>query len=404
MASILRRGRDRRRPGRLDRRDDPVARAAAGRSCSSARSSRASTSASRCSPSRCRSSSGSACTRRSGPPGSRRSTARSSGTRPTARRGRSSSPRRATRITMAYQVKRAEFDELLLRHAASCGAEVREETSPSRTCSSRGPRGRRPRRGAAAGRRGREEHPRPRRRRRLGPGRRSLAQARTAELRPEAEARRALRALRRHRAGPRAAGRATSSCPSTRASGTGSSRSRTARAASAACSIRRRSASPRASRSRRGTTSCSPARRACGAPARRPPRLEGPRRLGLLRRSRTLGGDGWVLVGDAATFLDPVFSTGVFLAMATGERAAAAIDRALARRGRVDARDFRAYERQRGRMYAPVPEVRLQLLRPGVLRGVLHAESSGGDPRGGRHDARRRRRARLSRDAGSGRS
>src|SRR6187200_2570335 len=28
---------------------------------------------------------------------------------------------------MAYQVKRAEFDELLLRHSASCGAEVREE-------------------------------------------------------------------------------------------------------------------------------------------------------------------------------------------------------------------------------------------------------------------------------------
>src|SRR5262252_2842121 len=28
---------------------------------------------------------------------------------------------------MAYQVKRAEFDDLLLRHSASCGAEVREE-------------------------------------------------------------------------------------------------------------------------------------------------------------------------------------------------------------------------------------------------------------------------------------
>ena len=30
---------------------------------------------------------------------------------------------------MAYQVKRADFDDLLLRHSASCGAEVREETS-----------------------------------------------------------------------------------------------------------------------------------------------------------------------------------------------------------------------------------------------------------------------------------
>ncbi len=67
-------------------------------------------------------------------------------------------------------------------------------------------------------------------------------------------------------------------------------------------------------------------------------------------RSEKLGGDGWALVGDAAAFLDPVFSTGVFLAMATGERAARAIDRALARRGRVDARDFAAYERQARRM------------------------------------------------------
>jgi flavin-dependent dehydrogenase len=68
-------------------------------------------------------------------------------------------------------------------------------------------------------------------------------------------------------------------------------------------------------------------------------------------RSSKLAGDGWALVGDAATFLDPVFSTGVFLAMATGERAARTIDRALARRGRVDAKDFAAYERQANRMF-----------------------------------------------------
>jgi hypothetical protein len=51
-------------------------------------------------------------------------------------------------------------------------------------------------------------------------------------------------------------------------------------------------------------------------------------------------------VGDAATFLDPVFSTGVFLAMATGERAARSIDRALSRHGRVVGRDLARYERQ----------------------------------------------------------
>src|SRR5262245_4724445 len=35
---------------------------------------------------------------------------------------------RDPRHPMAYQVKRADFDDLLLRHSASCGAEVREET------------------------------------------------------------------------------------------------------------------------------------------------------------------------------------------------------------------------------------------------------------------------------------
>jgi len=68
--------------------------------------------------------------------------------------------------------------------------------------------------------------------------------------------------------------------------------------------------------------------------------------------SDRVAGDGWVLVGDAAAFLDPVFSTGVFLALATGERAAAAIDRALARRGRVDAADFRRYARESERLWA----------------------------------------------------
>lgn len=63
-------------------------------------------------------------------------------------------------------------------------------------------------------------------------------------------------------------------------------------------------------------------------------------------------GDGWALVGDAASFLDPVFSTGVFLAMATGVRAADAIDRALAAHGRVDSRDLAGYEGQARRLVA----------------------------------------------------
>lgn len=67
--------------------------------------------------------------------------------------------------------------------------------------------------------------------------------------------------------------------------------------------------------------------------------------------SARLAGDGYVLVGDAATFLDPVFSTGVFLGMATGERAAHAIDRALSRHDRVDAADLKAYEREANRLF-----------------------------------------------------
>ncbi len=41
-------------------------------------------------------------------------------------------------------------------------------------------------------------------------------------------------------------------------------------------------------------------------------------------------GDGWVVVGDAAGFIDPIYSTGVFLALKSGEMAADAICDALA--------------------------------------------------------------------------
>ena len=68
--------------------------------------------------------------------------------------------------------------------------------------------------------------------------------------------------------------------------------------------------------------------------------------------STCYGGAGWVLAGDAATFLDPVFSTGVFLGMSAGLRAAKAIDAALAAKGRVDASDFDAYGRTTERMVA----------------------------------------------------
>lgn len=46
-------------------------------------------------------------------------------------------------------------------------------------------------------------------------------------------------------------------------------------------------------------------------------------------RSKQASGPGWVLVGDAGGFIDPVYSSGVFLALKSGEFAADAINEAL---------------------------------------------------------------------------
>jgi len=45
--------------------------------------------------------------------------------------------------------------------------------------------------------------------------------------------------------------------------------------------------------------------------------------------SRQIGGPGWILVGDAFAFVDPVFSSGVYLAMCGAEQAAQAVEMAL---------------------------------------------------------------------------
>lgn len=47
-------------------------------------------------------------------------------------------------------------------------------------------------------------------------------------------------------------------------------------------------------------------------------------------RSQQVAGDGWVLVGDAFGFLDPLYSSGILLALKSGELAADAISAALA--------------------------------------------------------------------------
>jgi flavin-dependent dehydrogenase len=48
-------------------------------------------------------------------------------------------------------------------------------------------------------------------------------------------------------------------------------------------------------------------------------------------RSKEVAGDGWVLIGDAFGFLDPLYSSGVLLALKSGELAADAIAEGLAK-------------------------------------------------------------------------
>ena len=56
-------------------------------------------------------------------------------------------------------------------------------------------------------------------------------------------------------------------------------------------------------------------------------------------RSKQVAGDGWVLVGDAFGFLDPLYSSGVLLALKSGELAADVIAEGL-KRGDVSARQL----------------------------------------------------------------
>src|SRR5882757_4936582 len=66
--------------------------------------------------------------------------------------------------------------------------------------------------------------------------------------------------------------------------------------------------------------------------------------------STRMGGPGWVLVGDAFAFLDPVFSSGVYLAMSGAEQAAQVVDASLREPGR-EAKLLRKLEkRQRAGM------------------------------------------------------
>jgi flavin-dependent dehydrogenase len=61
-------------------------------------------------------------------------------------------------------------------------------------------------------------------------------------------------------------------------------------------------------------------------------------------------GDRWILAGDAGSFLDPVFSTGVSIAMESGIEAAAELDRAL-KRNDFSSRNFVQFSKRQRRRY-----------------------------------------------------
>jgi flavin-dependent dehydrogenase len=66
--------------------------------------------------------------------------------------------------------------------------------------------------------------------------------------------------------------------------------------------------------------------------------------------STRMGGPGWVMVGDAFAFLDPVFSSGVYLAMSGAEQAVAVVDTALREPGREASLLRKLERRQRAGM------------------------------------------------------
>ena len=100
-------------------------------------------------------------------------------------------------------------------------------------------------------------------------------------------------------------------------------------------------------------------------------------------------GSRFLTVGDAIAFVDPIFSSGVFIAMRSGELAAQAILAAFAD-GRFTARRFAAYERKVWRGVAPFfkfihkyyePSFLDLFLQPreklGMVRAVLNVLSGG---------------------------
>ena len=98
--------------------------------------------------------------------------------------------------------------------------------------------------------------------------------------------------------------------------------------------------------------------------------------------ARAYAGDRWIVAGDAGSFLDPVFSTGVAIAMESGLEGAQAIDAGAFTRRRLGAR-LSHLRPPAARTLSLVPPLRSWLLHARVPRPVLQPGSSATDvPRG----------------------
>ena len=80
--------------------------------------------------------------------------------------------------------------------------------------------------------------------------------------------------------------------------------------------------------------------------------------------ARRYAGDRFVLAGDAGSFLDPVFSTGVAIALESGVEAARALDAALAA-GDLSARALSAFDRRQHQRYRAFRRFVLAFYTPG---------------------------------------
>lgn len=88
-------------------------------------------------------------------------------------------------------------------------------------------------------------------------------------------------------------------------------------------------------------------------------------------RNARLTGDRWLLAGDAAGFIDPIFSTGVYLAVMSGEEAADALDAALGN-PKKRAAVFKKYERRIQRVMALYLRFVTNWYKPQFIEVISH--------------------------------